>query len=176
MQYRPCDRSPAPGSCLHGDRTSEARRAMNTGFAFVTERRVFVSLLALSLITLSGCANVKSIFGGFGERDATAYGDQSDAILATARARQVNMFGDLGENEETTYFSRSAVSVKQHTFTEVGRDIDPDLDSWHLFLIIIGTLYVTIANWQRTDKTFDIITESEQLWNSLEILLRRRSG
>ncbi len=55
-------------------------------------------------------------------------------------------------------------------------ELDPKLDSWNLFLIIIGTLYVVLANWQRMNKNFDIIKEAEQLWNTMELLLKRSTN
>ncbi len=55
-------------------------------------------------------------------------------------------------------------------------ELDSKLDSWNLFLIIIGTLYVILANWQRMNKNFDIIKEAERLWNTMELLLKRSTN
>ncbi len=49
-------------------------------------------------------------------------------MLVAARASQVSMFGDLPAGSPSTYFNRSSVSMKQHSFTEVGADFDPDID------------------------------------------------
>lgn len=64
-------------------------------------------------------------------------------MLVAARANQISMFGDLGRSEESTYFTRAAISLKQHTFTEVGGDFDPDLDSTGKRVVFASTRHST---------------------------------
>ena len=66
---------------------------------------------------LSGCTLFK---GGDPEVAQT----QPHPMLAAARDNQVSMFGDIGDKASPTYFTRAAVSLQQHTFTEVGNDND----------------------------------------------------
>jgi dipeptidyl aminopeptidase/acylaminoacyl peptidase len=49
-------------------------------------------------------------------------------MLVAARANHINMFGDLQQASGSFPAPRSAVSLTQHTFTEVGADFDPDPD------------------------------------------------
>ncbi len=69
--------------------------------------------------------------------------DQPHAVLAAARANRINLFGDIETGEEGTYFTRAAVSLKQHTFAEVGGDTDPDLDSMGRRLVFASTRHNT---------------------------------
>jgi Tol biopolymer transport system component len=82
--------------------------------------RLFAGLL-VSFAVVGGC--VRPI-----DRDAPVAGPRTHALLAAAEVNQVSMFGDLPGQREGTYFSRTALSLKQHTFTEVGADFDPDID------------------------------------------------
>ena len=54
---------------------------------------------------------------------------QTRALLAAARANHVSMFGDLSDGTMPAYFTRTVVSLRRHTFTEVGADFDPDIDA-----------------------------------------------
>ncbi len=54
--------------------------------------------------------------------------DSTAHVLAAARASKINMFGDLGDFNNETYVTRNAISVKQHTFSDVGADFDPTID------------------------------------------------
>ncbi len=47
--------------------------------------------------------------------------------LTTTLASHVSMFGELPGTADSEYIARTAVSLGQHTFTEVGVDFDPDL-------------------------------------------------
>ena len=47
-------------------------------------------------------------------------------MLAAARAGQITLFGDLHNRFTEGYFTRSAVSLKRHTFAEIGGDSDAD--------------------------------------------------
>lgn len=50
--------------------------------------------------------------------------ERSQMILAAARQHQISMFGDLPDGSDVGYFTRTAMSLRQHTFTEVGADFD----------------------------------------------------
>ena len=52
----------------------------------------------------------------------------TQAILATARSHEITLFGDLPERGPVGYEPRTAIALKQHTFTEEGVDFDPDID------------------------------------------------
>jgi TolB protein len=45
----------------------------------------------------------------------------------TASQRQINEFGELPDRSDVPYFSRAAVSLRQHTFIQEGSDFDPNL-------------------------------------------------
>ncbi|MGB2987431.1 MAG: DPP IV N-terminal domain-containing protein [Phycisphaerae bacterium] len=64
---------------------------------------------------------------------------RTEAILAAAAANQVNMFGDFPGAREAAYFTRAAVSLKQHTFAEVGGDYDPDIDATGERMVFVST-------------------------------------
>jgi TolB protein len=49
------------------------------------------------------------------------------------------MFGDLPNTQPATYFSRSTVSLKQLTFSQIGADFDPDIDSSGRWLVFVST-------------------------------------
>ena len=49
-------------------------------------------------------------------------------MLAAARANQVSLFGDVQGSQTASFASRSAISLKQHTFSEIGSDYDADID------------------------------------------------
>ena len=81
--------------------------------------------LALGLLGLimfgTGCA-------GPDESETTIARDRTHAMLAAASSHHINMFGELGDDGRSGYFARSAVALKQHTFAEVGADMDPHVD------------------------------------------------
>ncbi len=70
-------------------------------------------------------------------------GQRSRAVLAAAMSREITLFGDLPGASDTVYFSRSAVSLSQHTFTDVGFDTDPDVDSTGRFMVFASTRHHT---------------------------------
>ena len=70
---------------------------------------------------LAGCSSPEDV-------EVRTSPPRARAVLAAARANQISLFGDLPGAGESTYFSRSAVPVKQHSFTEVGADFDADVD------------------------------------------------
>jgi len=71
---------------------------------------------------------------------------ESQAVLAAARANRINMFGDIGGVVDMRYFTRTAVSMRQHTFADVGGDSDPDLDSTGQRLLFSSTRHHAAAN------------------------------
>ena len=73
-------------------------------------------------VAVSGCVQSNNSAASLSQRRA-------EAVLAAARAGQVSMFGDIPGGPEARYLSRSSVSLRQHTFTEIGGDLDPDIDS-----------------------------------------------
>ena len=75
-----------------------------------------------AVLLLAGCAI-------FERDDAERSRQRIHSVLAAGRARQISFFGDVGTDHETNYFTGAAVSLKRHTFTEVGADTDPALDS-----------------------------------------------
>lgn len=106
-------------------------------------------LLTSSAVFLSGCSFLSNMMQGpascpaQGTRPASvdgqykvgespmpdSLGPQPHPMLAAARARRINMFGDVGDRDEQSRFaSRAALSLRQHTFTEVGKDSDPNPD------------------------------------------------
>lgn len=54
--------------------------------------------------------------------------DGPHPMLAAARAHHINMFGELDHDRGTEYLARSSVSLRRHTFTEVGGDGDVTVD------------------------------------------------
>ncbi|MBU0719071.1 MAG: DPP IV N-terminal domain-containing protein [Planctomycetes bacterium] len=59
----------------------------------------------------------------------TADEQPSRPLLAAARAHKISLFGEIGRDDDVAYFTRAAVSLKRHTYTEVGGDNDPDIDA-----------------------------------------------
>lgn len=60
-------------------------------------------------------------------RNPFAPSSESEAVLAAARERNINLFGDVEDGTQAGYIDRGAISVRQHTFTEEGDDFDCDL-------------------------------------------------
>ena len=60
-------------------------------------------------------------------------------MVVAARANRVNLFGDLGNATAAGYFSRTSVSLRRHTFTELGADFDGNLDSAGARLVFSST-------------------------------------
>ncbi|MCH7592327.1 MAG: PD40 domain-containing protein [Planctomycetes bacterium] len=61
------------------------------------------------------------------------------AVLAASNARQINMFGDLPDGTVPSFHARATVSLQRHTFSEVGRDFDPDLDAQGRRIVFAST-------------------------------------
>ncbi len=99
-------------------------------------RRFRLSCVLLGVMVVTGCAapqptNVEA------ERAA------SHPMLAAARAHQIRMFGEIDDGDQGKYFTRSALSLRQHSFTEVGGDFDPDLDSQGRRVVFASTRHNT---------------------------------
>ena len=60
-------------------------------------------------------------------------------MVAAARANQISLFGDLNGTTELGYFTRTAVSLRRHTFSEIGGDFDADIDSTGQRLVFAST-------------------------------------
>jgi len=99
-------------------------------------RRAATAGLVGLLAALPGCA----WFAGFG---ITARRDGADAMLAAARAREISMFGDIGEQRGGAYFTRAAVSLRRHTYTEIGGDSDVDVDPTGRQIVFASTRHNT---------------------------------
>ncbi len=65
--------------------------------------------------------------------------ERARAMLAAAHAHEINMFGELSGADDVRYFERSAVSLRQHSFTEIGADMDPNLDSAGQHIVFAST-------------------------------------
>jgi TetR/AcrR family fatty acid metabolism transcriptional regulator len=46
--------------------------------------------------------------------------------------------------------------------------IDPTIDPEHIFSIITGTLHYFITRWQKRNGEFDLVSEGEKLWKTVE--------
>lgn len=81
---------------------------------------------------LTGCAGPDS--------NTQANGDhQPHPMLAAARSHDIRLFGELPGGPQSSYFTRSAMSLRQHSFTEEGFDADPDIDSTGRRLVFSST-------------------------------------
>lgn len=105
-----------------------------------TNRRFFNGALVLVGLT-AGCADPD---GGLNSRSASDRGTR--AILAAAGASEITMFGDIRAGFVPTYSARHTVSLIQHTFTEVGSDLDADVDSIGQRLVFSSTRHSTNPN------------------------------
>jgi len=65
--------------------------------------------------------------------------DHTQALLAAAESNHLSMFGDLSAGTSPVYVTRAAVSLKRHSFTEVGADFDPDIDATGRRLVFAST-------------------------------------
>ncbi|MHC5112735.1 MAG: DPP IV N-terminal domain-containing protein [Planctomycetota bacterium] len=54
---------------------------------------------------------------------------QPNPMLAAARASDINLFGEISNGPDSGYHARTSGSLVQHSFTNVGSDLDPHLDS-----------------------------------------------
>jgi Tol biopolymer transport system component len=74
-------------------------------------------------ITVTGCSACRHYTG---QRSSAK---TAQAVLASARANEISLFGDLPGASESVFISRSAVPLRRHSFTEVGADYDADIDA-----------------------------------------------
>ncbi len=93
-----------------------------------TKARLLIAALLIVGGTACDMASRKADYGMLRHERPRAPG-QPNAMLAAARARRVNLFGEILDGPSSMYHSRSAVSLQQHTFTGIGDDNDPDMDS-----------------------------------------------
>jgi len=89
---------------------------------------VALSAKLLCVVTIMLCG--AGCYGKRRSKDTVAFrtNQQSQAVLAAARTNNLSLFGDLPGTGDVTYYSRSAIALRQHTFTEVGTDFDADID------------------------------------------------
>lgn len=107
----------------------ESRNSNNRSLAASATRSALVVALAYAL---AGCAYFKS------ERQTRTRRGAS-AMLVAARARSINMFGDFQASPPAAYKSRTATSLRQHSFTEIGSDYDVDIDRTGRNMIFAST-------------------------------------
>lgn len=125
------------GSGSRGSWTSVAvwRRAVVNGlFLFSTLKRTTILVIPMTKYCqkLSGLLVALVVVGGCTmlQRGGTPVESRNvQAVLSASRARQVSLFGDLPDRSAPTYYTRSPISLKRHTFAEVGADLDPDIDA-----------------------------------------------
>jgi len=65
--------------------------------------------------------------------------DRTEAMLAAAAAKRINMFGERGELSGPPYVGRSTTPLRQHTETEIGADTDPDVDPEGVRMVFAST-------------------------------------
>lgn len=101
---------------------------------FLTRWLRFASIagLLLGLVPVVGCQE-RDDHGVLVRRDGTR------AVLAHADARQITLFGDAPDGRDAEFSNRSAQSMRQHTFTEVGADFDADIDTTGHRLVFSST-------------------------------------
>lgn len=95
-----------------------------------------MSCVVFGGLIAAGCAAPQPV-------DVETEKDGSHSMLAAARAHQIRMFGEIGDDENGKYFTRSALSLRQHTFTEIGGDFDPDVDSQGRRIVFASTRHNT---------------------------------
>lgn len=89
-------------------------------------------LLVPVVVASVGCAEREN-------RGVVVSRDGTHAVLAAARTGQITMFGDLPRARGSTYIPRTAVSLRQHTFNEIGADFDSDIDATGQLLVFAST-------------------------------------
>lgn len=88
-----------------------------------------------------GCAAVGGMLhrsGDFLMQDRFA-GRGAHPMLAAARANRINMFGELSGAGGQKYFTRAAVSLKQHSFSEIGSETDADVGTDGKLIVFAST-------------------------------------
>jgi TolB protein len=92
-----------------------------------TARVLTCGFVLLLLGGLPGCAMWKQLTTAPPEPVKPSVGKQT--LLAAARNNEITLFGDLPGTGGAQYRTRTAVGLKQHTFSVDGSDFDPDLDA-----------------------------------------------
>lgn len=95
-------------------------------------RQLVVAWTVVGFLGFAGCVCPP-------KRTQPAAGAQTQALLAAASARQINMFGEVPWPSVRTPGLRESVSLKQHTFSEVGGDFDPDVDGTGAQMVFAST-------------------------------------
>jgi TolB protein len=96
---------------------------------FYKANRSRVPWLGIAVLTMMwiGCAHQDHRSVKTACDDGSGASSQSRSVLAAMKAGRVDMFGEVSEGFVGDYFTRSAVSLRQHTFIEEGGDFDPDV-------------------------------------------------
>ncbi len=81
------------------------------------------------LAAVIGCTAMATGCVEHGDAGVLVSTRRTQAMLAAARASRLNMFGDLPRTRDPTFFTRAAAGLRQHTFTEIGADFEPDIDA-----------------------------------------------
>ena len=91
----------------------------------MSKRMLGMVAIPLVLSILSACAPART------EKVETVAEEPSTTsrFLAAAREQNINLFGEVDGGPNSTYFTRSAGSLQQHSFADIGSDLDPDLDA-----------------------------------------------
>lgn len=84
------------------------------------------SICRLSLLGVSTLLTSCSLLDWNSKSDVSV---PEHPMLAAARAGEITLFGDLHDRDAEEYYSRSAISLKRHTYAEIGGDNDADLTS-----------------------------------------------
>lgn len=105
---------------------------MRTGIPMTTTWHRAV-LASVSIIVSAGCLPRETTV------ETAPEPDPIQALLTAAAANRINMFGERGDLGEMTYVGRSAIPLKQHSFTEIGADTDPDIDTDGRMVVFAST-------------------------------------
>lgn len=81
-----------------------------------------VALILMILLGVSGCLRRPSV-------RLITNKPQAAAVLNASHNNRLRLFGDLSNTGPQVYQSRSSISLRQHTFTEVGADADVSIDA-----------------------------------------------
>ena len=90
-------------------------------------------VLLLAVCLIPGCLRLTANW------PATPPANPTQAVLAASSTRQINMFGDLPDGTVPNFHARAAISLTRHTFSEVGKDFDPDFDSTGEWMVFAST-------------------------------------
>lgn len=87
------------------------------------QHRCFMVTVALGagVLLVPGCALLPPV-------RQSAAPNQTEAVLAAARAKEITIFGDVPARAPARYQTLTATGLRQHTFAEEGTDFDPDIE------------------------------------------------